>query len=166
MIDKMWCGYGTLRTNSVRIWHQVSLRACAEVSAALKVSRRPAQKCQPLRNLTILIVNLVASWMHFHCYRCFQEDMRMLFQSLRALCKAPEGAGSIWKYLEALVRATGVCGRVAYGVWTELHFADAILFKQQGTTLQSFMILTALNPTQSIWYSLIPVWQTIGILFL
>jgi len=48
----------------------------------------------------------------------------MLLQSLRALCKAPGGAGSIWKYLEALVRATGVSGRFAYGFRTELHFAD------------------------------------------
>jgi len=48
----------------------------------------------------------------------------MLLQSLRALCKAPGGAGSIWKYLEALARATGVSGRFAYGFRTELHFAD------------------------------------------
>jgi hypothetical protein len=75
MIDEMPCGYGTLRTTGVRIWHQVShracaevsaalevsCRACAEVSAALEVSRRPAQMSQQLQNLTILIVNLVAS---------------------------------------------------------------------------------------------------------
>jgi len=48
----------------------------------------------------------------------------MLLHSLRALCKAPEGAGSIWKYLEALGRATGVSGRFAYSFRTELHFAD------------------------------------------
>jgi len=48
----------------------------------------------------------------------------MLLQSLSALCKAPGGAGSIWKYLEALVRATGVSGRFAHGFRTELHFAD------------------------------------------
>jgi len=40
MIDVMPCGYGTLRPTGVRIWHQVSRRACAEVSAALEVSRR------------------------------------------------------------------------------------------------------------------------------
>ena len=50
----------------------------------------------------------------------------MLLQSLRALCKAPRGAGSIWKYLEALVRATGGSGRFAYGFRTELHFADVV----------------------------------------
>jgi hypothetical protein len=48
----------------------------------------------------------------------------MLLRSLRAPCKAPGGAGSMWKYLEALVRATGVSGRFAYGFQTELHFAD------------------------------------------
>jgi len=51
----------------------------------------------------------------------------MLLQSLRALCKAPGGAGSIWKYFEALARATGVSGRFAYGFRTELHFADVML---------------------------------------
>ena len=56
MIDEMPCGYGTLRTADVRIWHQVSRRACAEVSASLEVSRRPAQRSQQLPNLTILIV--------------------------------------------------------------------------------------------------------------
>jgi hypothetical protein len=75
MIDEIPCSYGTLRTTGVRIWHQVSRRACAEVSAALEatrracadvaaaleVSRRPAQWYQQLQNLNILIVNLVAS---------------------------------------------------------------------------------------------------------
>jgi len=42
MIDEIPCGYGTLRTTGVRIWHQVS--------------RRPAQRSHPLQNLTILIV--------------------------------------------------------------------------------------------------------------
>jgi hypothetical protein len=48
----------------------------------------------------------------------------MLLHSLRAFCKAPGRVGSIWKYLEALARATGVSQRFAYGFWTELHFAD------------------------------------------
>ena len=62
--------------------------------------------------------------MHLHRCRCFQEHVRMLLHSLRALRKAPGGAGSIWIYLEALVRATGVSGRFACGFCTELHFAD------------------------------------------
>jgi len=48
----------------------------------------------------------------------------MLLQSLRALCLAPGGSGSVWKYLEALVRSPGVSGRIACGLRTELHFAD------------------------------------------
>jgi len=48
----------------------------------------------------------------------------MLLQSLRALCLAPEGSGSIWKYLVALVRSLRVSGRIACGLQTELHFAD------------------------------------------
>jgi len=48
----------------------------------------------------------------------------MLLQNLRALSKAPGGAGSIWKCFEALARATGVSGRFAYGFRTEFYFAD------------------------------------------
>jgi hypothetical protein len=52
----------------------------------------------------------------------------MLLHRLIAFCKASAGgAGSIWKYLEGLVRATGVSERFTYGFRTELHFADAIL---------------------------------------
>jgi len=43
---------------------------------------------------------------------------------------------------------------------------NPISFNQQGTTLQSFMISTALKPPQSIWNSFIPFWQTISSLFL
>jgi hypothetical protein len=48
----------------------------------------------------------------------------MLFQSLRALCSAPGGPGSIWNHLGAPVRSTGVSGRFAGGFRTDLHFAD------------------------------------------
>jgi len=43
---------------------------------------------------------------------------------------------------------------------------NPIFFNQQGTIQQSNMITTALNPTQSVSNSLIPVWQTIRIFFL
>jgi len=56
MIDEMPCGYQTLKTTGVRICHQVSRRAWAEVSAALEVSCRPAQWSQRLKDLTIRIV--------------------------------------------------------------------------------------------------------------
>src|SRR5882757_3217064 len=65
--------------------------------------------------------------MHLHHFRCFEEYMRMLLQSLSALCKAPGGAGSIWEYLEEVVRATRVSGRFGYVFRTELHFADEVL---------------------------------------
>jgi len=48
----------------------------------------------------------------------------MLMQSLRALCLAPGGSGSLWKYIEVLVRSPRVSGRIACGILTELHFAD------------------------------------------
>jgi len=48
----------------------------------------------------------------------------MLLQSLRALCFAPGGPGSIWNYLGAPVMSTGVSGRFACGFRTNLHFAD------------------------------------------
>jgi len=75
----------------------------------------------------------------------------MLLQSLRALYLAPGRPGSIWNYLQALVRSTGVSGRFAYGLRTDLHFAD---------------VSTALNVPLSVWNSLIPFWQTISIFFL
>jgi len=50
----------------------------------------------------------------------------MLWHILRAFCKAPGGAGRIWKYLEALARATGVSERFVYSFRTELHFADVV----------------------------------------
>jgi len=70
MINKMPCGCGTLRstavsepllsenhcclsTTAVRIWHKVSDRACAEVSAALKVSRRAALRSQLLSKSSV-----------------------------------------------------------------------------------------------------------------
>jgi len=56
----------------------------------------------------------------------------MLLQSLRALCFAPGGPGSIWKYLEALVRSAGVSGRFVCGFQTDLHFADGLNNKQGG----------------------------------
>jgi len=49
----------------------------------------------------------------------------MLFQSLRVLCLAPGGSGSVSKYLEALVRSLGVSGRIACSFQSKIHFADA-----------------------------------------
>ena len=48
----------------------------------------------------------------------------MLWHSLKALCLASGGPGSIWNNLESLVRSTGVSGRFACGFRTDLQFAD------------------------------------------
>jgi hypothetical protein len=64
--------------------------------------------------------------MGLHHYKCFEERVRMLLQSLTALRNTPGGAGSIWEYLEVVVRATGVSGGVVYGFLTELHFPDVV----------------------------------------
>ena len=61
--------------------------------------------------------------------RFFQENLRMLMQSLRALCKAPEGCGSIWKFLQAPVRATGVSVTFVCSFQTDLHFANNLGLK-------------------------------------
>ena len=50
----------------------------------------------------------------------------MPLQSLRALCNAPGGRGSIWKYMEALVRATRVSRRFVCSFRTDFHFADTV----------------------------------------
>ena len=50
----------------------------------------------------------------------------MLLESLGALCEAPDGAGRVWMYLDALVRATRVSGRIEYRFQTDLHFADIV----------------------------------------
>jgi hypothetical protein len=50
MMNTLPCGCGTLKTDAVRIWHQVSLGACTEVSTALAVSRRSAPSFPLLSN--------------------------------------------------------------------------------------------------------------------
>ena len=61
---------------------QYLLQSCAEVSGAPKIQQSNKS-------------NLIASWMHLHNCRCFQVHLRMLLQSLKALCWAPGGNESI-----------------------------------------------------------------------
>jgi hypothetical protein len=68
----------------------------------------------------------------------------MLLHSLRALCKAPGGVGSIWKYLEALTRATGVSGRFAYSFRTELHFADVVILLKLDPLTRGYSVCGAI----------------------
>jgi len=154
MINGMRCGCRNLTSTIVRIWHQVSRRACAEVLAALDVFCRPAQSSplllisaadlrRGLRSSKIVKFsqpNLAASWTHLHNCRCFQKHLKMLFQSLRALCKAPGVPRSIWKYLEALVRAAWESGRIECGFRTDLHFADKLYILEQSLLLRLIVL--------------------------
>jgi len=62
----------------------------------------------------------------------------MLLQSLRAPYLAPGGPESIWNYLGAPVRSSGVSGRFACGFWTDLHFADEVVDKPYGVDISPF----------------------------
>jgi len=81
--------------------------------------------------------------MHLQNCRCFQEHLRMLLQSLRALCFAPGGPGSIWNYSGAPVRSTGVSGRFACGFRTDLHFADEAIFVEHLLTTQDVGVIVS-----------------------
>jgi hypothetical protein len=103
MIDEMPCGYGTVRMTGVRLWHQVSRRACAEVFAALEISCRPAQRSQHLQNLTFMIVkfcsilNAPAALLVFSgAHENALAESEITFQSSKER----------WKHLEVL-RSTG-----------------------------------------------------------
>jgi len=54
------------------------------------------------------------------------EHLRMLLQSVKAPRLGPEGSGSIWKYLEELVRSPGVSGWTECCFWTDLNFTDGV----------------------------------------
>jgi len=136
------------RRNALWLWNHKNhyfentapsvLQSCAEVSAALVVSLRPAQRSRLLskspadlhRGLTCSKIwlfyksHLEASWMLCPNCRCFQECLRILLQSLKALCLAPGGPRSIWKYSGVLVRTTAESGRFACNFRTDLHFAN------------------------------------------
>ena len=55
----------------------------------------------------------------------------MLLQSLRVLCVAPGGSGSVLQHLEALVRLPGVSGRIACCFRTDFHFADVRVYDRK-----------------------------------
>jgi len=106
------------RLNALWLWHHKNhcwenatssfLQSCAAVSAAIEFSCWPDQQSQLLSNspadkyrgLSYSIVwlsdesNLVVSCMHLHKCRSSQEHLRMLLQSLGALCLAPGGLGA------------------------------------------------------------------------
>ena len=63
--------------------------------------------------------------LHYNC-SCFQEHLRVILKSLRAVCKAPRVPGSSWILFEALVRSTRVSGRIHCTCWADLHLADSV----------------------------------------
>jgi len=99
--------------------------------------------------------NLVASWMHLHNCRFFQEHPRMLWQSMRALYLAPGGPGSIWNYLGAPVRSTRVSRRFACGFRTDLHFAD-VEYKCNYLCWIQYIILYSKNLKPNCWIHVTP----------
>jgi len=79
----------------------------------------------------------------------------MPLQSLRALCKAPGGRGSIWKYLVALLRAASVPGRFVCSFRTELQYANEVATRGDISLGHQFHFtsdasLYPMNPFQSI----------------
>ena len=126
--------YDTLRITAVRIRHQVSSIAVqmpqllwmslTDLCSGLSCSKRWLS-CK---------WNLVEFWMHLSPFRCFRQHLKILLQSLRALCLAPGGPGSIYKYLVVRVMSNRVSGRILFLFETNLHFADIELLATTGSS--------------------------------
>jgi len=128
MIDEMPCGCETLRTTGERIQHKVACRARTEVSAAFEVSCRPAQRSQLLQNLAILIVKSRSILNASSSLQVLSAAHENTLAESQSTFQSSRGAGSIWKYLEAPARGTGVSGRFGSVFRTELHFANGALY--------------------------------------
>lgn len=134
---KIPCSCGTLRTTTVRILHQVSFRACVQVSGCLKVtcrfvlwfqvlSKSPANLFRGLSSSKIWLFyhsNRIASGVHHYNCRCFQKHLRLRLHSQRIHSNAPWGTGSVWKYLELLLGGIGVLGSIGCSFRISSHFA-------------------------------------------
>ena len=126
LIHEMPCGYGTLRTTAVRIWHSVSLGA-AQRSQLLSKSPTVMGRCCSCSIISLSYKSyIVLSWIHIHNCRCFQEHLRMLLESLGALYFTAGGPGSICNYMGALEMLTRVPARSGCGFQTNLQLADAL----------------------------------------
>jgi len=99
----MPCGYGTLRTTGVILWHEVSRRACAEVSAALEVSRKPVQRSQQLHNSSILHVKSYSILNPPPSLPVLSEACYNALTEAESTLKSSRGG---WEHLEVL-RSTG-----------------------------------------------------------
>jgi len=109
---------------AVSLAHEVCCGA-GQRSQSLWKSPSDQRRCLKDSKIGLSYKSIVlASSMHLHNGRRFHEHLRMLLQSLIPHYLAPLGSGSIWKYLEALVRLPGVTGRIGCCFWTNQHFAD------------------------------------------
>jgi len=98
-------------TTGVRIWHEVSRRACAEVAATLDVFRQPTQRYQQLQNLTnpivkscsILNAPLSLQVLSGACENALAESESTLqnirggWEHLDVLKSTAQGNQSVWK---------------------------------------------------------------------
>jgi len=110
MIDKMPCGCGTLWTTAVRIRHHVT--------------RRPAKLSQQPQNLTILYVKYQSILNAPPYLQVPSGAPENALAESESTFLSSRGPGSIWQYLKALVRSTGVSWRFACSFRTNLHFVD------------------------------------------
>jgi len=122
MLNEIPCGYGTLRTTGVRIWHQVSHRARAEVSAGLEISHRPAQRSQQLQNLTITIVKSCSILNAPPSLQVLSGASENALAESESTFQSSRGG---WEHLEVL-RSTGESYRSVWEVWVWL--LDRIIF--------------------------------------
>jgi len=84
MIDKMHCGYRTLRTTAVRVWHQVSHRHQQNVN----LSRSLTLTCQTLQ-LTSPVLTTTSRW-----YEAPLERSKVLSDFARVFSGALQGTCS------------------------------------------------------------------------
>ena len=130
------------------LWESSTTSATALRRGLKLLLKSPADLCRGLSCSKIWLSymsNLVASWLHLANCTCFPEHLRMLLQSLRALCLAPGGPGRIWNYLGAPVRSTGVSGMLACGFRTDLHFADGLALLSKLSILCPVLFKYTLN---------------------
>jgi hypothetical protein len=138
MRQEIGCSYTTESTTAITRQHQITSTAAQRFQllsmsptglysglswfqkSSANVGRGHSSSKIPLWGVS----SLLASWSHLHIFRCCQEHLTMLLQSLRTICTTAGEPRSIWQYLGGLALFTGVSGRFACNFRTDLHFAD------------------------------------------
>jgi len=123
-IDEIPCSNWTLRSTAVRIQHKVSGRAVKRIQLYSKSSADLHWGFSCSNIWLSFKSNFVPFWMYLQRCMCYQEQMRMLWQSLTAPSLAPGGHGSIWKDFRVLSSAPTVSGTFLCGFWSDRHVAD------------------------------------------